>query len=245
MHDRAYLWHVQGAHVPARRRAGRHRILRRPRHVGRRRVDARQGRRPLHLHRQPRAVRRAGHRLGAGSGRGLRRGDRPSGRLPRRPGRGGAGGADLRGVPHPLGRPPLLQHHPAGPRGHRHPAGARHARGRRPDLGRRVDVQGQRHRTVLPVRPAGQPVAADLQAVAGRRLRAASSAAARRCRSGCSPTTCPTGTAPRRRTPPTRTSGARRTRRRRSSTWTPAWKSSSPSWGSGSGTRRSRSRPRT
>ena len=39
------------------------------------------------------------------------------------------------------------------------------------DLGRRLDLQGQRHRAVLPLRPARQPEPADLQAVAGRRLR--------------------------------------------------------------------------
>ena len=39
------------------------------------------------------------------------------------------------------------------------------------DLGRRLHLQGQRHRAVLPLRPARQPVPADLQAVAGRRLR--------------------------------------------------------------------------
>ena len=37
--------------------------------------------------------------------------------------------------------------------------------------GATAHVQGQRHRALLPVRPARQPVAADLQAVAGRRLR--------------------------------------------------------------------------
>jgi argininosuccinate synthase len=60
-----------------------------------------------------------------------------------------------------------------------------------------------------------------------------------------SPTTCPTGTARRRRTPPTPTSGAPPTRRRPWSTWTPASRPSSPSWACGSGTRRSRSPPRT
>ena len=60
---------------------------------------------------------------------------------------------------------------PLGPGRHRHAAGPGDARGRRPDLGRRLDLQGQRHRAVLPLRPAGQPAAADLQAVAGRRLR--------------------------------------------------------------------------
>ena len=102
---------------------------------------------------------------------GVRRRDRPPGRLPRGAGRGGAGRAGLRRVPHPLRRPRLLQHHAARPGRHRHPAGARDARGRRPDLGRRLDLQGQRHRAVLPLRPARQPAPADLQAVAGRGLR--------------------------------------------------------------------------
>ena len=35
---------------------------------------------------------------------GVRRGDRAAGRLPRRPGRGGAGRARLRRLPHPFGR---------------------------------------------------------------------------------------------------------------------------------------------
>ena len=69
------------------------------------------------------------------------------------------------------GRTHVLQHHAARPRGDGHAARAGDARGRRPDLGRRLDVQGQRHRALLPVRPAGQPVAAHLQAVARRRLR--------------------------------------------------------------------------
>ena len=40
---------------------------------------------------------------------------------------------------------------------------------RREHLGRRLDVQGQRHRALLPLRPAGEPEPADLQAVAGHR----------------------------------------------------------------------------
>ncbi len=43
-------------------RARRHRLLRRPRHLRRRRLDARQGRGPVHLHRRHRPVRRARHR---------------------------------------------------------------------------------------------------------------------------------------------------------------------------------------
>ena len=95
-------------------------------------------------------------------------------------GRGGARRARLRRLPHPLGRPRLLQHHAARPRRHRHDAGARDARGRRRHLGRRLDVQGQRHRAVLPLRAARQPRAAHLQALAGRRRSCTSSAAAPR-----------------------------------------------------------------
>ncbi len=98
-------------------------------------------------------------------------------------------------------------------------------------LGRRLDLQGQRHRAVLPLRAARQPEPAHLQAVAGRGLRRASSAAARRCRSGSPPTTCPTATASRRPTPPTPTSGAPPTRRRPSSTSTPRSRSSQPIMG--------------
>ncbi len=170
----------QGPHLPPQGRARRHRLLRRPRHLRRRGLDARQGRGPVHLHRRHRPVRRARHlrrpgravEYGAEIARAVdcRRDARRGG--PRRDG--------VRRLPHPLRRPRLLQHHAARPRGHRHHAGPRHARGRRRHLGRRVDVQGQRHRAVLPLRPAGQPGAADLQAVARRRSSSTSSAAAPR-----------------------------------------------------------------
>ena len=68
-------------------------------------------------------------------------------------------------------RQDLLQHHAARPRRHRHAAGAGDARRRRRHLGRRQHVQGQRHRALLPLRPARQPEPADLQAVARQRLR--------------------------------------------------------------------------
>ena len=48
--------------LAAGRRARRHRLLRRPRHLLRARVDARAGRDPVRVHRRPRPVRRAGHR---------------------------------------------------------------------------------------------------------------------------------------------------------------------------------------
>jgi argininosuccinate synthase len=77
MHCYAYTCkHVQGALLPARRRTRRHRLLRRSRHLGSGRVDAREGRRAVHLYRRHRPVRRAGHRLGARPRHGVRRGDR-------------------------------------------------------------------------------------------------------------------------------------------------------------------------
>src|SRR5581483_6976591 len=80
----------------------------------------------------------------------------------------------VRRIPHPDRRQALLQHDAARPRRHRHAARPGDARPRHRHLGRRLDVQGQRHPAVLPVRAAGEPVAADLQAVArpGVRLRA-------------------------------------------------------------------------
>ena len=127
----------------------------------------------MHLHRRHRAVRRARHRPAC-----------PGGRCSTAPSSRGRSTARHALVEEGLaalacgafhirsGGRVVLQHHAAGPRGDRHPAGARHARGRRRHLGRRLDVQGQRHRAVLPLRAARQPGAADLQALARRRLRA-------------------------------------------------------------------------
>ena len=91
---------------------------------------------------------------------------RAAGRLPaaarrRRPRR-----AAMRRVPHLDRRRPVLQHDAARPRRDRHAARRRDEGRRRPHLGRRQHVQGQRHRTVLPLRPARQPEPADLQALA-------------------------------------------------------------------------------
>ena len=60
----------------------------------------------------------------------------------------------------------LLQHHAARPRRDRHDAGVGDEGGRRQHLGRRLHLQGQRHRALLPLRPADQPELADLQALA-------------------------------------------------------------------------------
>src|SRR3977135_3761553 len=53
--------HVQGALLPARRRTRRHRLLRRSRHLGCGRVDAREGCRAVHLYRRHRPARGARH----------------------------------------------------------------------------------------------------------------------------------------------------------------------------------------
>ena len=227
------------------RRARRHRLLRRSRHLRRRRLDAREGCDPLHLRGRPRSVRRRRHRHHPRARAAVRRGDLPPGRLQGGPGRGGPGRPAVWRVPHPDGRPDLLQHHPAGSRRHRHPARPGDEGRRRRHLGRRVDLQGQRHRALLPVRPAGQPSAADLQAVAGRELR-------RRARRpggdvGLAGRARPARTGRRRRRPtaPTPTSGAPPTRPSGSSTSTPGWRSSSRSWASPTGATTSRSHPRS
>ena len=215
---------------PAGRRARRHRLLRRPRHLGRRRLDARQGRRAVHLHGRHRPVRRARHLRRARPRAAVRRRARPGRRLPPRAGRGGLRRPGLRRVPHPLRRARLLQHHPARPGGDRHHAGARDAVRRRAHLGRRVDVQGQRHRALLPLRAAGQPGPADLQAVAGRRVRhragrpGRDEPVARRARPAL-PGQQGEGVLHRRQHP-----GAPPTRRRPSSSSMSRWRPSSRSW---------------
>ena len=147
----------------------------------------------------------------------LRRRGRRARRLQGRARARGARRAPVRRLPHPDRRPPLLQHDPARPRRHRDAARPRDARARRRDLGRRLDLQGQRHRALLPLRAARERGAADLQALARRGVRGRARRAqgdervARRAR--------PARTAPRSRRPtrPTRTCSARRTRRRISS----------------------------
>ncbi len=155
----------------AGRRAGRDRLLRRARHVLRARVDARAGRDPVRLHCRPRPVRRARHRGRPRACPPLRcRGRRPR-RLPgdarpRRPRR-----APVRRLPHPDRRPSLLQHDAARPRRHRNAPREGDAPIGRRDLGRRLDLQGQRHPALLPLRPAREPEPARLQALARRRVR--------------------------------------------------------------------------
>ena len=74
--------------------------------------------------------------------------------------------AAVRRLPHLHRRRHLLQHHAARPRRHRHDAGRGDEGRRRRHLGRRQHVQGQRHRALLPLRPARQSDPAHLQAVA-------------------------------------------------------------------------------
>ena len=221
----------QGPHLPPRRRARRHRLLRWPRHLRGRRLDARQGRRPLHLHRRHRPVRRARHRRRARPGPAVRRRDRPRRRLQAAAGRGGPGRAGLRCLPHPLRRPRLLQHHArsAAPSPARMLVRAMHEDG--------VDIWGDGstfkgndierfYRYGL----LANPDAADLQAVAGRRLRAR----ARRPRRDEPVAHRARPALPRqhrrRPTPPTPTSGAPPTRPRPSSTSTSRSRPSSRSW---------------
>ena len=125
-----------------------------------------EGRHPVRLHGQPRPARRARLRRDPAQGAAVRRREGAADRLPRAARRRRARRAAVRRVPHLDRRRPLLQHHADRPRRHRHDARRRDEGGRRPHLGRRQHVQGQRHRAVLPLRPARQPGPAHLQAVA-------------------------------------------------------------------------------
>ena len=150
----------------------------------------------------------------------------PPGRLPHRARPRGPRRPAVRGVPHHHRRQDVLQHHAARPGGHRHAAGAGDAGRRRRHLGRRQHLQGQRHRALLPLRPAGQPEPADLQAVARRAVRRR----ARRPRRDERVPDHPRPAVPRRRrrrpTRPTPTSGGRRTRPSRWRSCPPGWRSS-------------------
>ena len=119
---------------------------------------------------QPRAAGRKRLRRDPAQGDGVRRRGGAPRRLPRRARRRrhrrAAGGR----LPHLDGRPDVLQHDADRARRDRHDAGRRDARRRRPRLGRRQHVQGQRHRALLPLRPARQSRAAHLQALARRRV---------------------------------------------------------------------------
>ena len=158
--------HVNDSSSGARGPESGHRVLGRARHECRAALDAGERRHPVRLHRQPRATRRTRLRRDPAQGARLRRREGPAHRLPGAARERRHRGAAVRGLPHLHRRRSLLQHHPDRARGHRHDAGARHERRRRPHLGRRQHLQGQRHRTVLPLRPARQSGAAHLQALA-------------------------------------------------------------------------------
>ena len=221
----------QGPDLPPRRRARRHRVLGRPRHLGRRGLDARQGRRPVHLHRRHRPVRRARHQRRA------------------RPGASQYGAEIARAVDC---RRPLVEEGLAAIA-----CGAFHIRsgGRAyfntTPLGRAVTgtmLVRAMHEDGVDIWGDGStfkgndierfyrygllanPDAAHLQAVARRRLRHRARRPARDEPVAHRATTCPTATARRRRTPPTPTSGAPPTRPRPSSTSTSRSRPSSRSW---------------
>ena len=126
----------------------------------------RQGRGALRLHRQSRPARRARLRRHPAPRAAVRRREGAPDRLPRPARRRRPRRAAVRRLPHLDRRRHLLQHHAARPRRHRHDAGLGDEGGRRRHLGRRQHLQGQRHRALLPLRPARQPGAAHLQALA-------------------------------------------------------------------------------
>ena len=87
-------------------------------------------------------------------------------RLPRRARVRGAGGTAVRRLPYLHCRPAVLQHHADRPRRHRDAARRGDERRRRARLGGWQHVQGERHRALLSLRPAGESEAAHLQALA-------------------------------------------------------------------------------
>ena len=223
--------------VAAGRRAHRHRLLGRSRHRRRGRLDPREGRDPLRVHRRPRPGRRGRHRRHPRARARLRRRGGRDRRLPGQLVHEGLVAAPVRRVPHLERRQDVLQHDAARARRHRDDARPRDARARRRHLGRRLDLQGQRHRAVLPLRPARQPCAPHLQAVARRAVRRGARRPQGDERVAAGARTSPTAPRARRRTRPTRTSGVRPTRPRSSSASTARWRSSSRSWASPTGTR--------
>ena len=80
---------IDGQHSPAspRRPEGRHRVFRRPRHERGASLDARQGRDPVRLHREPRPARRSRLRRDPAQGAAVRRREGAPRRLPRADGR--------------------------------------------------------------------------------------------------------------------------------------------------------------
>ena len=87
-----------------------------------------------------------------------------------------------RRLPHLDRRHHLLQHHAARSRRYRHDAGRGDEGRRRQHLGRRQHLQGQRHRALLPLRPARQPERCASTSRGSTSCSSTSSAAAPRCR---------------------------------------------------------------
>ena len=148
----------------------RHCLLRRARHFCRAALDEAEGSDPLRLYGQPRPARRNRLRRDSAHGSRIRRRKGAPHRLPRPAGSRRHRRAAGRRLPHHHRRRSLLQHHAHRPRRYRHHAGRRHEGGRRPHLGRRLHFQRQRHRALLPLRPARQSQPQDLQTLARRRF---------------------------------------------------------------------------
>ena len=158
--------------LAAGRRAGRDRLLRRPRHLLRARVDAR-----------ARARSRTPSPPTSASTTSRTSAPSPSGRAataPRTPcsstaaRRSRARGSPRSSAARSTSRRPGRRYFNTTPLGRAvtgHAARPGDARARRRDLGRRLDLQGQRHRALLPLRAAREPGAADLQALARRGVR--------------------------------------------------------------------------
>ena len=183
-------WHTYGTHGDdspehSQGTESRHRLFRRSRHQRGPALDAEQGRDSVRLHREPRTARRTGLRRDSPQGPAVRRRESAARGLPRPAGRRRHRGAAVRRVPHLDGRRALLQHDAARPRRHRHDARRLHEGRRRERLGRREHVQGQRHRTLLPLRPAREPGAPRSTSPGSTSCSSTSSAAARKCRSTC------------------------------------------------------------
>ena len=219
----AFAAMTEGPRLPAGRRARRHRVLRRARHVGRGRLDARARRRPVRVHRRPRAVRRGRHRRDPRPRAGLRRRAGPA--------RGLQGRSSSTRGSSPCSAARSTSRRPAARTSTRRRSGAPSpARCWCRRCARTASRSGATGRPTRATTSSGStatgcsPTRCSASTSRGSTRRSSrSSAGATRCRSGCARATCRTARRPRRRTRRTRTSGARRTRRSGSSTSTSRW----------------------
>ena len=115
----------------------------------------------------------------------IRRRKSAADRLSKAAGGGRTRGASVRRVPHFHGRRALLQYDPDWTRRHRNDARCGDERRRCSHLGRRQHFQGQRYRTFLSLRPAGESGPAHLQALARSSNLSTNSAGAKKCPSTC------------------------------------------------------------